>query len=124
MAIEMSRQKHLIHSRRDLSSSMIGCTLDDSGNLINGRKLDRRFLPGIDTRRWENFLPKSTLAASSQLFCLFMNIFALSSHTHVHLTLQSFRVLQATDNKDSYKCTGLVDRDIHIQIKKQHITDY
>ncbi len=42
MAIEMSRQKYLIHSRRDLSYSMIGCTLDGSGNLINGRKLDRR----------------------------------------------------------------------------------
>jgi hypothetical protein len=49
MAIEMSRQKRLIHIR-DLSYSMIECTLDDSGNMINGRKLDRRFLLGIDTR--------------------------------------------------------------------------
>jgi hypothetical protein len=68
MAIEMSRQKHLIHSRRDRSYSMIGCNLDDSGNLINGRKLDRRFLSGIDTRRWETILPKSPLAASSTFF--------------------------------------------------------
>jgi hypothetical protein len=60
MTIEMSRQKHLIDSHRDLSSSMIGCTLDDSGNLINGRTLDRRFLPGIDiTRSWETILLKS-----------------------------------------------------------------
>jgi hypothetical protein len=78
MAIEMSRQKHLIHSRRDLSSSMIGCTLDDSGNLINGRKLDRRFLPGIDIQRWETILPKSPLAASFTFFFLFMDFFALS----------------------------------------------
>ncbi len=91
MAIEMSRQKHLIHSRCDLSYSMIGCTLDDSGNLINGRKLDRQFLPGIDTRRWETILPKSPLVASSTFFSLLMDFFALSSHTHVHLTLQSLR---------------------------------
>jgi hypothetical protein len=78
MAIEMSRQKHLIHSRRDRSYSMIGCNLDDSGNLINGRKLDRRFLSGIDTRRWETILPKSPLAASSKFFFLFIVIFPLS----------------------------------------------
>jgi hypothetical protein len=52
MDIEMSRQKHLIR-RHHRSYSMIGYTLYDSGNLIDGRTLDRRFLPGIDTRRWE-----------------------------------------------------------------------
>jgi hypothetical protein len=79
MAIEISRQKHLIHSRRDLSYSVIGCTLDDSGNLINGRKLDRRFLPGIDTQRWETILPKSPLAASSTFF-FFLWIFLRSPY--------------------------------------------
>ncbi|EFX77493.1 hypothetical protein DAPPUDRAFT_106131 [Daphnia pulex] len=40
MASQMYRQKHLIHRTRDRSYSMIRCTLDDCGNLINGRKLD------------------------------------------------------------------------------------
>jgi hypothetical protein len=53
---------------------MIRCTLDDCGNLINGRKLDRRFLPGIDTRRWETILQKSPLVASSKFFFSFYGL--------------------------------------------------
>jgi hypothetical protein len=93
MAIEMSRQKHFINSRRDLSYSMIGCILDDSGNLINGRKLDRRFLPGIDTRsRWETILPKSPLAASSTfVFSFYGFLCALLSIMFIVITIFSVR---------------------------------
>jgi hypothetical protein len=40
--------------------------------------------------------------------------FALSSHTHVHLTLQSlgYGVSQATENKDFYKCAEREDKNI------------
>jgi hypothetical protein len=100
MASQLSRQKHLIHRTRDRSYSMIRCTLDDCGNLINGRKLDLRFLPGIDTRRWETILPKSPLVASSTFFFLFNGFLCAFSHTHVHLPLHS---LPATENKDLYK---------------------
>jgi hypothetical protein len=81
MASEVSRQKHSIHRPRDRSYSMIRCTLDDSGNLINGRKLDRRFLPGIVTRRWETILPEYPIGGkSSTFFFLFTDFYALSSH--------------------------------------------
>jgi hypothetical protein len=93
MASEMSRQKHLIHRPRDRSYSMIRCTLDDSGNLINGRKLDRRFLPGIDTRRWETNKLSSQNPPWRQVPHFFSSFYgflcALLTHTHVHLTLQS-----------------------------------
>ena len=77
MASQMSRQKHLIHRPRNRSYSMIRCTLDDSGNLINGRKLDRRFLPGIDTRRWVTILPKSPGGKFQFLFSFYGFLCAL-----------------------------------------------